>query len=87
MPVEKKSQFYGAVTVSDRGQVVIPAQARRDLEIEIGEKLLVMSGPGGGLLLVRASIVGQMFAEWADLFRQLQNNEFEIVEDVDEQGA
>ncbi len=28
--------FYGAVTVGERGQVVIPAQARRDHGIEPG---------------------------------------------------
>jgi AbrB family looped-hinge helix DNA binding protein len=31
------------VTVSSRGQVSIPAAVRRDLDIEAGEKLLVVS--------------------------------------------
>jgi AbrB family looped-hinge helix DNA binding protein len=45
--------FYGAVTVSERGQVVIPAQARRDLGIEAGDKLLVLGDPKEGLALVK----------------------------------
>ncbi len=69
-------QFYGAVTVSARGQIVIPAQARRDLNIEAGEKLLVMGRPGeaggGGLILVRAEVIGQIVNQWADVIRLLE---------------
>lgn len=37
--------FYGAVTVGERGQVVIPAEARAHLNIQAGDKLLVMKHP------------------------------------------
>jgi len=48
-------RFYGTITVSERGQIVIPAEARRDFGIEIGEKLLVFGDLEQGLALVRAS--------------------------------
>jgi AbrB family looped-hinge helix DNA binding protein len=64
--------FYGAVTVSDRGQIVIPVEARRDLGIAVGEKLLVLRGPGGGLLLVRASLIGEMVGQWTMVIRRLE---------------
>ena len=35
-------KFYGATTVGERGQVVIPAEARRDFDIKAGDKLVVM---------------------------------------------
>ena len=44
--------FYGSVTVGARGQVALPAQARRDLGIEPGDKLLVLGDPKQGLALV-----------------------------------
>ncbi|MFD2797406.1 AbrB/MazE/SpoVT family DNA-binding domain-containing protein [Promicromonospora vindobonensis] len=44
--------FYGAVTVSERGQIAIPAQARRDLGIGAGDKLLVLADPEQGLALM-----------------------------------
>ena len=74
--MERKScpQFYGAVTVSERGQVVIPVQARRDLGIQIGEKLLVIGGPGGGLWLLRADLVSELAGQWLELVRRLQNS-------------
>jgi looped-hinge helix DNA binding domain, AbrB family len=72
--MERKScpQFYGAVTVSERRQVVISVQARRDLGIQIGEKLLVIGSPGGGLWLLRADRVSELTGQWLELVRRLQ---------------
>ena len=85
--MERKScpQFYGAVTVSECGQVVIPAQARRDLGIQIGEKLLVIGGPGGGLWLLRADLIGELTGQWLELVRKLQISA--LVEEENEQTA
>lgn len=41
---------YGSVTVGERGQIVIPAEARAAMKIEPGDKLLVFSGPGGRMM-------------------------------------
>jgi AbrB family looped-hinge helix DNA binding protein len=40
--------FIGSVTVGERGQVVIPAEARERCGIESGDKLLSFVHPGGG---------------------------------------
>jgi AbrB family looped-hinge helix DNA binding protein len=37
--------FYGTVTVGERGQIVIPAEARHALGFVPGDKLLVMKHP------------------------------------------
>lgn len=34
--------FYGTVRVGDRGQIVIPAEARQHLGIQPGDKLMVV---------------------------------------------
>ena len=44
--------FYGAVTVGERGQVVIPAEARKRFGIEAGDKLLIMGDPGKRSLML-----------------------------------
>ena len=77
----KHEHFYGAVTVSERGQIVIPAQARRDLGISVGDKLLVVGGPEGGLLLVRASIVGRLVSRWSDVLQQIEQEIDETTEE------
>ncbi|NLF51389.1 MAG: AbrB/MazE/SpoVT family DNA-binding domain-containing protein [Leptolinea sp.] len=51
----ERKRFYGAITVSERGQIVIPAEARRDFNIEVGEKLLVLGDLDHGLALIKAS--------------------------------
>jgi len=41
------SKMFGAVTVGERGQVVIPAQIRKLYGIKTGEKLIVFAKPDG----------------------------------------
>lgn len=38
-----KGKAYGAVTVGDRGQLVIPAELRRALNIKPGDQLMVFA--------------------------------------------
>jgi AbrB family looped-hinge helix DNA binding protein len=85
---ESSGHFYGAVTVSERGQIVIPAEARRDLGIEVGEKLLVVSGPGSGLILIRAKLVGQIVSQWASVIRLLEEQGLTttVMEGIDEEA-
>lgn len=56
-PQNPTRRFYGAVTVSDRGQIVIPAEARRDLGIAVGDKLLVFADLSFGLAFGKADEV------------------------------
>jgi len=37
--------FYGSATVGEKGQVVIPAEARAELGIKPGDKILIMRHP------------------------------------------
>ncbi len=40
-------EFFGMVTVGERGQIVIPMTARKSLSIKPGDKLIALSGPPG----------------------------------------
>lgn len=52
---EKGMSIYGTVKVGDRGQVVIPAKARRDFNIKPGDLLLVVAGRNRrGIAMVKA---------------------------------
>lgn len=42
---EVEDCFFGSVTVGDRGQIVIPAEARHALGLQAGDKLLVFRDP------------------------------------------
>lgn len=41
MAKKNGEQFYGATTVGEKGQVVIPAEAREAMGLKKGDKLLV----------------------------------------------
>jgi AbrB family looped-hinge helix DNA binding protein len=41
---KQDTRLYGTVKVGDRGQVVIPAEARKELDTKPGDLLLVMAG-------------------------------------------
>ncbi len=59
--IEIDELFYGTVTVGERGQIVVPAQARADLDITPGDKLLVFGHPHQlGLMIVNVANVGQI---------------------------
>ena len=65
--------FYGSTTVGERGQVVIPAEARRDMDITPSTKLLVMGGPHKNmLLLAKAEYLTAFMTKITDMLGQFK---------------
>jgi len=62
--------FYGSATLGERGQVVIPAEARKDCDIHAGDKLLVFRHPMHPHMLVLAKVseMQQFFSKMAQTF-------------------
>lgn len=54
--------FYGSTTIGERGQIVIPAEARKDLDLGHSTKVMVFRvGPfGEGLLILKADTVARL---------------------------
>ena len=65
----KGKHLFGLVTVGDKGQIVIPAKARKIFEISTGDQLVVLGDEGQGLALVKAS----SFLSLANLVKKLKN--------------
>jgi AbrB family looped-hinge helix DNA binding protein len=60
---KRDTRLYGTVKVGDRGQVVIPAEARKELEIKPGDLLFVVAGRNRrGIAMVKADAMRE-FAE------------------------
>ena len=56
-----ENRCLGSTTVGPRGQVVIPINARKELDIDAGTTLLVFGGPHGqGLVLLKVDAIEQM---------------------------
>jgi AbrB family looped-hinge helix DNA binding protein len=78
MELKKGKKFYGSVTVSERGQVVIPAEAREDFNIKTGDKLLVLADLEKGIVFTKSNFVLAMLEgtlETARKFETIINNE------------
>jgi AbrB family looped-hinge helix DNA binding protein len=67
-----EDHFFGSVTVGERGQVVIPAEARKRYRIETGDKLLVLGTPHDkGIMICKIDDIRQfmtLFLENLDTF-------------------
>jgi AbrB family looped-hinge helix DNA binding protein len=65
--------FLGAVTVGERGQVVIPAQAREAYGFQGGDKLLVFHHPWRcGIMIVRVEDVHRMLQGATKLVEEME---------------
>jgi len=71
MKAPEGKKFYGSVTVSERGQVVIPADARKDFGIKTGDKLLVFGDLERGLGIATFNIMQRTMEGTAELFREI----------------
>lgn len=43
--MSKFPKFYGKVPVGTKGQIVIPAEARKNMGIKPGDNVIIISGP------------------------------------------
>ncbi|MRG88085.1 helix-turn-helix domain-containing protein [Salinibacillus xinjiangensis] len=65
----KGKQFFGVVKVGERGQVVIPKQARDMYQIQAGDKLVVLGEDATkGIAILKSD----SFLEFADMIRNAE---------------
>ena len=73
-----EESFYGSVTVGERGQIVIPSEARAELGFLPGDKLLVMRHPiYHGIMVFKFEAVREFLSE---MERSLKTVELEAGE-------
>jgi AbrB family looped-hinge helix DNA binding protein len=71
MEAPESKKFYGSVTVSERGQIVIPVEARKNFGIKTGDKLLVFGDRERGIGIATFSMMQSTMEGTADLFREI----------------
>lgn len=68
-------KFFGSATMSVKGQVVIPIEARSALGLEENEKLLVMSAPfENGIVLIKADSLNDMMQGFQQKLLEMQQS-------------
>jgi AbrB family looped-hinge helix DNA binding protein len=77
----KGKYFFGSVKVGERGQIVIPAEAREIFKINPGDQILVFGHIKKGLVLMKATKL-KSFA--TKLFKSFEFGEEENFEEENE---
>ncbi len=68
--------FFGTSTVGERGQIVIPAEAREEFNIQPGDKLMVMRHPvHAGVMLFKIDSAREFIDEFQKTLDRLENGE------------
>lgn len=68
-----KHAFLGAATVGERGQIAIPALARRDYDLVPGDKILFFAAPSRlGILMIRAEELGALLDRLSEKTQSIQ---------------
>lgn len=71
--------FYGSVTVGERGQIVLPADARAEFNINPGDKVLVMKHPlNEGLMIVQIEALVDFAEEFRASVQEIKERESTI---------
>jgi len=78
-------KFYGSTVMGERGQVVIPAEAREEIGIKPGEKLIVLGNKKRGVVILFKSDVMTRFADMmfrkAKFFEEMFSSPLDDTED------
>ncbi len=64
--------FYGTTTVGEKGQIVIPAEARAAMKLKKGEKLLVFGTGRDMLAITKFTGLAQMAAHLTTKLSEIQ---------------
>ena len=74
--------FYGTATVGERGQIVIPAEARKEIGIHPGDKLLIWKHPSEkGLMLFRVESVREFMSMMLEYLERAEQHTDEGTQD------
>ena len=60
MAMKKGQHIFGTVQVGEKGQIVIPKEARQIFDIKAGDTLLVLGDEEQGLAIVKADIMKEL---------------------------
>ena len=58
--MKKGQHIFGTVKVGEKGQIVIPKEARRIFDIKAGDTLLVLGDEAQGLAVVKADVMQEL---------------------------
>ena len=74
--------MFGVVKVGDKGQIVIPARARKIFDIQPGDNLIVLGDEGQGIAIIKEKGLMNLL----NMAREETDNERGIIGKTSEKG-
>lgn len=74
MEIPKGHYIFGTVKVGERGQIVIPREARDKFDIKAGDTLIVLGDEKWGIAVTKSDVL-QKFA--SDIFQKMEDGSYE----------
>ena len=71
MEIPKGHYIFGTVKVGERGQIVIPREARDKFNIKAGDTLIVLGDEKWGIAVTKSDVL-QKFA--SDIFQKMKDD-------------
>lgn len=71
MEIPKGHYIFGTVKVGERGQIVIPREARDKFDIKAGDTLIVLGDEKWGIAVTKSDVL-QKFA--SDIFQKMEDD-------------
>jgi AbrB family looped-hinge helix DNA binding protein len=82
---ENRPDFFSITTVAERGQVVIPKEARDALNLSAGDKLVVLpSRRGNGILLMKEENIKQLALRMSEKADHISEKSKELQQKLEE---
>lgn len=67
----KGKHLFGTVKVGEKGQIVIPKEARKLFHIESGDTLLILGDDHHGIIVTKPEVMNQVAAK---IFRSMEED-------------
>ena len=76
-PIPPGVKIYGTASLNDKGQLVIPADARAAMSLEPGSKLVVMGAPFGhnALIIVKTELIERQMQDFTNALSKAPEGE------------
>ena len=71
MEIPKGHYIFGTVKVGERGQIVIPREARDKFDIKAGDTLIVLGDEKWGIAVIKSDVL-QKFA--AEVYKKIEDS-------------
>lgn len=68
---EQKKHFYGTATIGEKGQIVIPNEARKKMKLKKGDRLLVFGAHEEMLAIVKLSQVEKIASHLSEKLKMI----------------